>query len=134
MKERISKKQSGAKAEQAAARTASHVKASRLKAVDKKSLRAIAHELKPVVIVGDKGLSDSVTEEINRALGDHELIKIKLASNDREERALLTETILESTGASKVQAIGKVIVLLKRSPTPKPGLSNLLRHQAAGGR
>ena len=52
----------------------------------KKQLRSIGHKLKPVVIVAGNGLTDTVLEEIQRALNDHELIKVKLAIVDRQQR------------------------------------------------
>ncbi|GAA3974897.1 ribosome assembly RNA-binding protein YhbY [Allohahella marinimesophila] len=107
---------------------------SKLKTIDKKSLRAIAHELKPVIIVGEKGLTDTVIGEVERALADHELIKVKLASNDRDERKEIVEAIIAATKATQIQLIGKVLVLLKRSREPKPGLSNLIRFQASAGK
>ena len=51
-----------------------------------RQLRAKAHSLKPVVTVAGKGLTPSVLEELNRALNDHELIKVKIAVGDREQR------------------------------------------------
>ena len=99
-----------------------------LSAADKKQYRAIAHNLNPIIIVGDKGLSESLIEELNRALHDHELIKVKIAHNDRDERQQLIDKLVEISGAMLVQSIGKVVVLLKRNPKPNPKLSNLLRH------
>ena len=94
---------------------------------DKKQLRAIGHKLKPVVTVAGKGLSDAVLGEIERALSDHELIKVKLAVGDRDARAAVSRQICERCGAREVQAIGNVVLLLRRAPEPDPRLSNLLR-------
>lgn len=98
-----------------------------LSASDKKQYRAIAHNLNPVIIVGDKGLSESLMEELERALNDHELIKIKIALGDRDGRADLITEIVKSTQAELVQTIGKIAVLLRKSPKPNPKLSNLIR-------
>lgn len=95
---------------------------------DKKQYRAIAHNLNPIIIIGDKGLSEGLLEELNRALNDHELIKVKIAIGDRDDRAEITEALLSETGAQLVQSIGKVVVLLKRNKKPNPKLSNLIRN------
>lgn len=98
-----------------------------LSTADKKHYRTIAHNLNPVVIVGDKGLSENLLDELNRALHDHELIKVKIAIGDRDDRSQIIEALIDSTKAELVQAIGKVIVLLKKNPKAKPKLSNLIR-------
>ena len=95
----------------------------------RREFRAIAHNLKPVIIVGDKGLSEGLQEELERALNDHELIKIKVASQEREARQAAIEALCESSGAELVQTIGKVAVILRRASKPNPKLSNLLRHK-----
>ena len=99
-----------------------------LSAADKKQYRAIAHNLKPVVIIGDKGLSEGLLEELNRALEQHELIKVKIAIGDRDDRQLIIKELLELTSALEVQSIGKIVVLLRRAKKPNPKLSNLIRH------
>ena len=95
---------------------------------DVKQLRAIGHKLKPVVTVAAKGLSDAVIVEIERALTDHELIKVKVAVGDRAARAAVAEAICTRTGAELVQSTGAVLLLLRRTPAPDPKLSNLIRH------
>tara|TARA_R110002110_G_scaffold362241_1_gene571997 strand:+ start:58785 stop:59096 length:312 start_codon:yes stop_codon:yes gene_type:complete len=94
---------------------------------DKKQLRAIAHKLHPVVTIAGNGLSEGVAAELDRALNDHELIKIKLAAGSREARAEMTREICKLTGAQLVQSIGNVAILLRRSAQPDPRLSNLIR-------
>ena len=86
-----------------------------LKASQKKNLRAKAHHLKPLVTVADKGLSESVIAEIERALNDHELIKVKLRS-DREKRQVWAESIAEQCKAELVQSIGQVACFYKKHP------------------
>ena len=98
-----------------------------LSAADKKQYRAIAHNLNPIIIVGDNGLSEGLIEELNRALHDHELIKVKIAQRDRDERQQMIDELVKISGAELVQSIGKVIVLLKKNPKPNPKLSNLIR-------
>ncbi|WP_305965725.1 ribosome assembly RNA-binding protein YhbY [Marinobacter salsuginis] len=95
----------------------------------RREYRAIAHNLKPVIIVGDKGLPEGLQEELERALNDHELIKIKVASQDREARQEAITALCESSGAELVQTIGKIAVILRRAKQPNPKLSNLLRHK-----
>ncbi len=94
---------------------------------DTRQLRAIGHKLKPVVTVAGNGLSDTVLAEIERALDQHELIKIKLAVGDREAKRDLTETLCERCNAALIQSIGNVILILRRTSQPDPRLSNLLR-------
>ena len=93
----------------------------------RREYRAIAHNLKPVIIVGDKGLTENLQEELERALNDHELIKIKIASQDREARQQAVTELCTSAKAEVVQTVGKIAVILRRAKTPNPKLSNLLR-------
>ena len=99
-----------------------------LSAAEKKQLRAIAHNLNPVIIVGDKGISESLLEELDRALEQHELIKVKLSSNDRAYREQAIKELTVSSKSTLVQVIGKVAILLRRAKKPNPKLSNLLRN------
>lgn len=94
---------------------------------DIKQLRAIGHKLKPVVTIAGNGLSQGVYSELERALVDHELIKVKLAAGSRENRAALAQELCDRTGAALVQSIGNVVVILRRSASPDPRLSNLVR-------
>lgn len=94
---------------------------------DIKQLRAIGHKLKPVVTVAGNGLSEAVYSELERALSDHELIKIKLALGSREARADVTREICDRAGAELVQSVGNVALILRRAPKPDPRLSNLIR-------
>jgi RNA-binding protein len=94
---------------------------------DTRQLRAIGHKLKPVVTVAGKGLNEGVMTELERALSDHELIKVKLAVGSREARTAVAEEICTRSGAELVQQIGNVVLLLRRTPKPDPKLSNLIR-------
>lgn len=87
-----------------------------LSPAERRVLRARAHPLQPVVIVGSKGLTESVLKEAEIALKSHELIKIKLASDDREERASQFLTLTTALSASPVQQIGKIAVLYREKP------------------
>lgn len=93
----------------------------------RKQLRQIAHHLDPVLIVGEQGLSDNLLTEANRALTDHELIKVKLQSADRAERSAIADALASHCGAALVQKIGKVVVLFRANPEAKPALSNVSR-------
>jgi len=93
----------------------------------KKRLRGIGHALHPVVTVAGNGLNDGVRAELERALRDHELIKVKLALPDRDERRRLAAELCAALGAETVQEIGKVVLVYRRNPEPDPRLSNLLR-------
>jgi putative YhbY family RNA-binding protein len=79
-------------------------------------LRAAAHVLDPVVIVGDKGLTDEVLAEIDRALKAHELIKVRAATGDRDARNVWMESICAKLAALPVQQIGKVLVVYRENP------------------
>ena len=96
---------------------------------DSRQLRAIGHKLKPVVTVAGNGLTENVLAELERALGDHELIKVKLAVGSREARSAIAAEICERTGAQLLQAVGNVVLLLRRAAQPDPRLSNLIRSQ-----
>ena len=78
-------------------------------------------------MLGDKGLTENVIEELERALNDHELIKVKVVVEDREARAVLITEIVEATSAEIVQTIGKIALLYKKAPKQNHKLSNLVR-------
>ena len=81
----------------------------------KRHLRGLGHHLKPVVWVGQHGLSDNVMLEIEQALDSHELIKVKVAA-DRDTRRTLSGQICEKTDAALIQGIGQMLVLFRRNP------------------
>ena len=83
---------------------------------ERQALKALAHGLKPVVLLGSAGLSPSVVKEIDRALLSHELIKVKVPGDDRTEREELFASLAESLSAARVQAIGKLLVLFRPAP------------------
>lgn len=88
-----------------------------LTSAQRKRLRGLAHPLEPVVQVGQKGLVRSVVDEVDRALGHHELIKVKLAG-EREERRELALELARRVGAGLVGVIGTVAILYRRHPDP----------------
>ena len=79
-------------------------------------LKARAHALEPVVIIGAKGLTDEVVKEVDRALTAHELIKVRAPALDRAAREAAFQSLCERTGAEGVQQIGKVFVLFRKKP------------------
>jgi RNA-binding protein len=83
--------------------------------MQKKELKAKAHKLEPVVIIGAKGLTEEVLAEIERALKAHELIKVR-AALDRPQRGTVLQAICERTGAQAVQQVGKVFVIYRKNP------------------
>lgn len=94
---------------------------------ESKLLRQIGHSLNPVVMLGTHGLSESVIDETKRALDDHELIKVKIAGEDREARAKMIEELAHITGSVAVQKIGKIVLLYKKAKEQNQKLSNLVR-------
>lgn len=79
----------------------------------KKHFKVIGHNLKPIVMIAGKGLSEGVIEELERALSDHELIKIKLAIVDRSIRKALVEEVCTTLNATLIQEIGKVALIFE---------------------
>jgi putative YhbY family RNA-binding protein len=88
-----------------------------MKPARRSELRSQAHNLSPVVIIGDKkGLTDEVLAEIDRSLKAHELIKIRAATDDRDARELWLEKICERLDAHAIQQIGKILVVYRENP------------------
>jgi len=94
---------------------------------DLRQLRAQAHSLKPVVTIAGKGLAPSVLEELDRALNDHELIKVKVAVGDREQRDAMIGELCTQSDAYLVQRVGNIATLLRPNPQADPRKSNLHR-------
>ncbi|MCL2829162.1 MAG: ribosome assembly RNA-binding protein YhbY [Betaproteobacteria bacterium] len=78
---------------------------------ERRALRARAHALNPVVSISKNELSDAVLKEIDCALKSHELIKVRVYNDDREQRAAYLEQICTQLNAAPVQHIGKLLVL-----------------------
>jgi|TARA_B110000444_G_scaffold191686_1_gene181452 RNA-binding protein len=79
----------------------------------KKYLRSMAHDLKPFVMIGQHGLSDSVVNELESTLLKHELLKIKLRVSDRKEKQQIVDKIILLSKAVLVQVIGGVLVIYR---------------------
>ena len=92
-----------------------------LNETQKKRLRTRAHDLKPVVMVGQHGLKPTVLEEISGALDYHQLIKIKLSGGDRDLRDEILSQIVQYSQAQTIQRIGNVAVLYRRN-TDRPDI------------
>ncbi|PPD20266.1 MAG: ribosome assembly RNA-binding protein YhbY [Methylomonas sp.] len=87
--------------------------------VEKKALKAQAHSLNPVVMVGQAGLTPTVINEVNIALDAHELIKVKIRA-EREERKIIALQICQEAQCELIQSIGQIIVLFRNNPAKKP--------------
>jgi RNA-binding protein len=87
----------------------------------KRDLRQRGHALKPVVMIGNAGLSEAVVREIDRSLEHHELMKVRLGGADRESKKRLIESICESCHAELVQSIGHIALIYRKQAKPRPG-------------
>ena len=85
----------------------------KLTPVERSALRAEAHGLKPVVIIGEAGLTPAVMKEIAASLDSHGLIKVRVFGDDREARVAMYDTICEELDAAPVQHIGKLLVIYR---------------------
>jgi RNA-binding protein len=79
-------------------------------------LKARAHALEPVVHIGSAGVTDRLIAEVDRALTAHELIKVKVGSDDREQRVAIGDEICARTDATAVHRVGKVLILWRPRP------------------
>jgi len=85
-------------------------------------LRGLAHPLKPVLLLGGKGVTSGVLKELEQALDDHDLIKVRLTGDDRAARAAELAKLVESSQAETVQTIGHIAVLYRRNED-QPGIA-----------
>jgi RNA-binding protein len=85
----------------------------------RKYLKAQAHGLKPVVMIGAGGLTEAVLKEADRALAAHELIKIRVLNDDREEREAWLAEICRRLAAAPVQHIGKLLLVYRAAEKPR---------------
>lgn len=81
----------------------------------KQYLKGLAHSLKPVVLLGQHGLTEGVLAEIDGALAHHELIKVKVTAEDRETRQLIVDAIVRETKAAQVQLMGNTLTLFRQA-------------------
>lgn len=90
--------------------------ASSLTPRERAHLKARAHALEPVVHIGNAGVTETVVAEVDRALTAHELIKVKVASDDRDARVGIGDEICVRTSATPVHRVGKVLILWRPRP------------------
>lgn len=88
-----------------------------LSQAQKRHLRGLAHPRKPVVWIGQHGVTDSVRRELETALGTHELIKVSVRVGDRDKRDALIADLATTLGAELILRIGNVVTLYRASPT-----------------
>lgn len=82
----------------------------------RQALKAQAHHLKPVVLLGSKGLTPAVVEETNVALIAHELIKVKINGAEKEDRILMANDLCDQLNAHLVQLIGNTAIIYRQNP------------------
>lgn len=107
---------------------------------ERSELRAAAHALRPVVLIGDNGLTDAVIKEITVHLQAHQLIKIRVAGDDRQARLTMLEQICDALDAAPIHHLGKILTIYRPSPRRAPARKDmalpgrlvLLRGAAAG--
>jgi RNA-binding protein len=87
----------------------------------RKYLRRLGHDRNPIVLVGQGGISPNLLAELDRALKDHELVKVRARVGDRELRDQVLDELAASTGAELVQRIGHVALYYRPNPD-KPGI------------
>lgn len=100
-----------------------------LSSAEKKSLRAQAHSLNPVVQTGGKGLTDAVMVEIEAALAAHELIKVRFAGMERADRKTAAAQVAKTTKSELVGEIGAIAILFRAKPE-KPPIDPVSSHAA----
>ncbi len=91
----------------------------------KNYLRGIAHDKNPIVTIGGKGLTEAVMNEIELALDQHELVKVKLPSNSKPEKVSLLAQITAQSNSHTVQLIGRVGVIFRQNQEPKITLPSI---------
>ena len=91
-----------------------------LSEAQKKYLRGLGHQKKPLIIVGDAGLSESLLAEYETTLSHHELIKVRIRVGDRETRDSIIEKLCSVSAAELVQRIGNVALLYRENPDKQP--------------
>ena len=85
-------------------------------------LRSLAHDLSPVVLLGNKGATEAVVKELGQALDIHELVKVKLSGGDKDDRKAQIDVLTSGTRAETIHQIGHVVVLFRRN-TDEPKIA-----------
>ena len=91
-----------------------------LSPAERQELKALAHALDPVVLIGEAGLTPAVLAEIDRSLTAHELIKVRVGGDDREARLAMRDRVVAELAAEPVQTIGKLLVFYREKPYEAP--------------
>lgn len=105
-----------------------------LSPAERRALKARAHHLSPVVIIGDAGLTEAVLREIEVHLKSHELIKIRVAGDDRDARVSMMESVCTALNTSPVQQIGKLLVVYRPKPPVEMAPEGKVIHRRAPSR
>ncbi|MES2070911.1 MAG: YhbY family RNA-binding protein [Pseudomonadota bacterium] len=103
----------------------------KLTPAERSELRSAAHALKPIVLIGEAGLSPAVMKEIDAGLKSHGLIKVRVFGDDREARIAMYDNICSTLSAAPIQHIGKLLVLYR--PKQDAETTKVLRKGKAGG-
>lgn len=85
----------------------------------KRQLRKLGHNIKPIVIIGNNGLTEAVNNEINLALEHHELTKVRVNASDRDDRDAIITKLCQENNADLIQRIGHIALIFRRN-TEKP--------------
>jgi RNA-binding protein len=99
---------------------------------DRRHLRRLAHPLRPVVQIGAGGLTERVVDAVDRALADHELIKLKI-SDERETRRALAADVAARTGSQIAGLVGRVAILYRPAAEPESRAIALPSARGPGG-
>ncbi|MGH8528612.1 MAG: YhbY family RNA-binding protein [Nevskiales bacterium] len=89
-------------------------------AEQRRALKARAHALKPVVTIGNAGLTDAVVAELGASLAHHELMKLRLPATERPARTSMIETLCTRLDAAPIQQLGFVLTVYRKKPVKKP--------------
>jgi len=87
-------------------------------------LRGLAHKLKPVVMIGNAGVTDNIIQEIDNGLSHHELIKVRIGGMEREDRNASAIELCKKTSSELVNTVGHIAILFRASKTPQIKLPN----------
>ena len=98
-----------------------HLMSSKLSSRARQHLKGLANPLRPVVQIGNAGLTDAVVEAVNGALVDHELIKVKIGKSGAEDRKQTGANLAQACNAELCQVIGRVLVLFRARDEDLPG-------------
>ena len=85
----------------------------------KRHLRGLAHSLKPVVMIGNNGITEGVLTELDERLAHHELLKVRISGQDRSEQLKMVEDLCKRSNSQLVTTIGHIAVLYRRGEYPK---------------